>query len=74
MPVSIWMQGIALQFRIGKLVGNRVLDQRDMLRFGVSLATSNHAFRFAVSYSGKKLGIVSIALSVSPWAIVQLVS
>jgi hypothetical protein len=37
----------------------------------------NHGFRFAVSYlgkklgPGKKLGNFSIALGVSPWAIVQ---
>jgi hypothetical protein len=38
--------------------------------FGVSLATLNHGFRFAVSYLGKKLGNFNIALGVSPWAIV----
>ena len=32
MSSGVGMQGIALQFRIGKNVGNRVLDQRDVLR------------------------------------------
>jgi hypothetical protein len=32
------MQGIALQFRIRQDIINRVLDQRDMLRFGDHLS------------------------------------
>jgi hypothetical protein len=34
MPFRIWMQGIALQLWIRQDIGNRVLDQRDVLRFG----------------------------------------
>jgi len=34
MPFGIGMHGIALQFWLGKHVGNRVPDQRDVLRFG----------------------------------------
>ena len=34
MPFGIWMQGIALQLWIRQDIGNRDLDQRDVLRFG----------------------------------------
>ena len=38
MHCGMGMQGIALQFRIRQDIINRVLDQRDMLRFGDPLS------------------------------------
>ncbi len=64
-----WSTKVALSQITGSDPKVSPTERRDV--FGVSLATSNHGFRFAVSYPGKKLGNFSIALGVSPWAIVQ---
>ena len=61
-PCSIRMQEIALQFRTGNNVGNRALDQRDVLRFSDLAGEIRRGFGIASSTGFAPRALIRVSI------------